>query len=126
MATTNNTPLSANEQLMLDDICNTLENAQLSQCPNCPLTGVSGSTHCHGFKCGSKLPGSISEVKWACATRILNIVWLYVQQHGPLDHVLELVILEFIDPAIEPDSEWIIEHFNPALILLKNYRAEIL
>ncbi|KAF5580085.1 hypothetical protein FPCIR_10762 [Fusarium pseudocircinatum] len=116
-------PLSESERNMLDDICNTLKNARLSQCPKCPLTGISGSTYCHGFKCGSRLPGSSPE--WACAMRIVNIVWQYVLQHGPLNHVLGLVIIDFIDPAIEPGSDWIIKNFNPALILLKNHHAGI-
>lgn len=79
MATTNNTPLSENEQLMLGDICNTLKNARLSQCPNCSLTGISGSTHCHGFKCGSKLPGSISEVKVMHQSPVSSLyIWLTI------------------------------------------------
>ncbi|KAF5532133.1 hypothetical protein FMEXI_12612 [Fusarium mexicanum] len=116
--TDDNTPLSATEQNVLDDICNTLQNARLWQCPNCPLTGISGSTYCHGSRCETKLPGSNPEIKRACAERILNIVWLYVQQNEPFDHVLDQVILEFVGPAIEPDSDWVIKHFNPALILL--------
>ncbi|KAF5667689.1 hypothetical protein FCIRC_9847 [Fusarium circinatum] len=106
--TDDNTPLSATEQNVLDDICNTLQNARLWQCPNYPLTGISGSTYCHGSRCGTKLPGSNPEIK-----------------NEPFDHVLDQVILEFVDPAVEPDSDWVIKHFNPALILLENHRARL-